>query len=351
MKNKNKYLFGDKFSKFITSIIPGSKEVSGGKEILCRCRYCPDSSDPNHAHMYIHIPDAPDDPALFHCFKCHASGIIDSKRLMEWGLYDPLIAMNLESINKKAKISGKLTGYDRIIYRFRNAIMDQELANQKLNYINSRLGLNLNLSDYMKDKVIFNLKDALSYNDIRNYTRYPNIVDQLNDYFIGFLSIDNNFVNLRRICDEGIVYNSIDKRYINYNIHDKKDNTEKFYVLPTKLDLSRMNKIQVHIAEGPMDILSIKYNVRNREPGLYCAIGGSAYKQIVMHLISTLKIFYFDLHIYPDNDNPGGYNIMRDIKEYVKPFGISTYIHRNTYPGEKDFGVPKTRIVESINFI
>ena len=351
MKQKNKYLFGDEFAEYIMRMIPGSRLVSGGKEILCRCRYCPDSNDPNHAHMYIHIPDAPDDAALFHCFKCHVSGLIDSRRLIEWGLYDPMIATNIESINKKAKLSGKLIGYERVIYKFKNSVYDRNLANIKLNYINIRLGLSLSISDYMKEKVIFNLRDALIYNSIDKYTRYQNIVNQLNDYFIGFLSIDNNFVNLRRICDEGIVYKEIDKRYINYNIHDKKDNTEKFYVLPTNLDLCNSERIDVHIAEGPMDILSIKYNVQNKKPGLYCAIGGSSYKQIVIHLMNTLKLYYFNLHIYPDNDNPGGYYVMKDISDFIKPFGIPIYIHRNKYKNEKDFGVPKDRISESIEFI
>ena len=88
-----------------------------------------------------------------------------------------------------------------------------------MDYLNSRLGLNLTYSDYANQKVVFNLKDTLLNNHIYKLSRDENIVDQLNDNFVGFLSSDNNYVNLRRICDEGIVYHSIDKRYINYNIH------------------------------------------------------------------------------------------------------------------------------------
>ena len=41
------------YKNFLLNNIPGAKVVSGGKEILCRCRECPDSADPNHAHFYI----------------------------------------------------------------------------------------------------------------------------------------------------------------------------------------------------------------------------------------------------------------------------------------------------------
>ena len=36
----NEFLFRQQFINFIKSKIPGAREVSGGKEIVCRCRYC-----------------------------------------------------------------------------------------------------------------------------------------------------------------------------------------------------------------------------------------------------------------------------------------------------------------------
>ena len=44
------------YKNYLLNSIPGAKVVSGGREILCRCRECPDSTDPNHAHFYISIP-------------------------------------------------------------------------------------------------------------------------------------------------------------------------------------------------------------------------------------------------------------------------------------------------------
>ena len=42
---------------------------------------------------------------------------------------------------------------------------------------------------------------------------------------------------------------------------------------------------------------------------------------------------------------------MINLAYYLQIFGYSMYIHRNTFPGEKDFGVPLNRINEVIERI
>ena len=343
----NKFITGDQFAEYFCRMVPSARIVSGGKEILCRCMYCMDSNDPNHAHMYIHIPSDKDDPAFYNCFKCHSSGIVTSKKLMEWGIYDPLVGTNIDNINKFASAHGKLNPGETTIFNFNPAVFNYNLAQSKLDYINNRLGLNLSIETALKEKIVLNLRDSINANRLQ-YTRDSSIIDQLNDNFVGFLSVDNNFVNLRRICNEGIVYKSIDKRYINYNLHNVRDNTLKYYVLPTNLNLSNNRRIDFHVAEGPFDILSIKYNLRHDEEAIYAAVGGSSYLNMIVTIMNYFKIYYINLHIYPDNDNPGGYNVMDDIIKYLSPYNIPIYIHRNLYPGEKDFGVPLSRIDEKI---
>ena len=345
------FAFGNQFVDFIRTMIPGAHEASGGKEIVCRCRYCPDSADPNHGHMYISVPQSDDDPILFHCFKCQTSGVLDSRTLMDWGIYDPLIAVSADKIITKATRSNKkFVGYNREWYKFMNYVADKQLAAQKIAYINGRLGTNLTEADCMQQKIILNLREALDRNIIEQYTRHPNIVQQLNDNFVGFLSLDNNFVNMRRLCREGVVYDTIDKRYINYNIHGKKDNTEKMYVMPSVLDLTVPRKVNIHVAEGPFDILSIRYNLRSNdtEHSIFAAITGSGYRGLVMHLINTFKIFYFDLHLYPDNDNHGSSRMVEELSYLIAPYGATLYEHRNVYEGEKDFGVSLDRIIERV---
>lgn len=340
--------FSNEFIEFMKSSFPNVKLVSGGKEICMRCLYCPDSTDASHGHFYVKVPQDSNDPVLFNCFKCHTTGLVDSKRLIEWGVYDQYIGQKLDELAKKASVSGKVKGYNRLIYRFLNKVYDQNLADTKLKYIHHRIGNNITFLDCLEDKVIFNINDVLNYNHIDKLTRHPNIVDQLNKYFVGFLSIDNNFINMRRTVKEGIVYKGIDKRYVNYNIHDKKDNTEKYYILPETIDLLSPIPIQIHLAEGPFDILSIKYNLRNKSHGIYGAITGSGYLSTVKWIMNTYKIYRFELHIYPDNDKYGDYERIVQIKQYLSSFGMNVYMHKNTYNGEKDFGVPLERINESI---
>ena len=65
-----------------------------------------------------------------------------------------------------------------------------------------------------------------------------------------------------------------------------------------------------------------------------------------MTKINKYSIFYFNLHLYPDNDKYG--DIIEDIYNVIYPYGATLYEHRNVYPGEKDFGVPIERISENI---
>ena len=174
-------------------------------------------------------------------------------------------------------------------------------------------------------------------------------MEQLNNNFLGFISIDNSFVNMRRLCDEGKVIDTIDKRYVNYKIYDKFDTSNRFYTIPTKIDLCSPERLKIHIAEGPFDILSIYTNLRNREPGIYTSIAGSNYLGITFYMLNTFKIPYFELHYYPDNDESGSNEVMNKIVRYIKPFNCPIFIHRNIYPGEKDFGVPMSRITERIS--
>ena len=164
--------------------------------------------------------------------------------------------------------------------------------------------------------------------------------------FIGFLSYDNSFINLRRLVKKNIVYNTIDKRYVNYNIFEKIDNTSNYYTIPTSINCN--DTVKLCVAEGPFDILSIYLNLRHQEPGIYTSIGGSNYKGIAMYFLEQYKLPYVEFHFYPDNDKYGSTNNIQRIADYFKPLNIPSYIHRNTYPGEKDFGTDISKITESI---
>lgn len=331
----------------LSNIKPFARRVSGGREINCRCFYCSDSKNQNKGHFYIScLSDNSNAPSLYNCVKCHSKGIVTHSKLLEWGLFDPEISSQLFQYNTKIlSLSENRKFRDSEIYNISNTIISEDdLSKYKLKYINNRLGTNLSFKDCIDNKIVLNLKDLLESNKLEP-TRYPNIIDQLDRGFLGFLSYDNAFINMRNLDIVKDIYEGINRRYINYNIFDKYDNTNKFYVIPTSINMEY--PIKLHIAEGPFDALSIKYNLV-KEPfnNIYVAIEGSGYFGIIRTFITKLMLINVEIHVYADND------IERDtivnIANFIRVFNIPLYLHRNLFPGEKDFGVPIDKINEYI---
>lgn len=338
----------EKYRNYLLSAIPRAKKAAGNKEVICRCFECPDSKDPRNAHFYISIPQSDDEPSFYHCFKCNCAGVVTYQKLIEWGIYNEEIAQMLIEHNMKCRAkSGNAKYYDFNRYTLtRFNTRRDEISNYKLKYINDRLGTQFSIKDLEDLKIVLNLYDVLNANRLQP-TRQKDITDQLDANFLGFISVDNSFINMRRLVDEGKVYKSIDKRYINYKMTNKFDTSQRFYTVPTSVDLLQY-PLRIHIAEGPFDILSIYQNIRCREPGIYSSVGGSNYLGTIMYFIDTFKLPYAEIHLYPDNDASGSNDKMKYIANIIKPIGYRLFIHRNLYPNEKDFGVRKENIKEGI---
>lgn len=336
------------YKNFLLHAIPSAKSASGGREVVCRCFYCPDSKDPRHGHFYISIPQSDKEPSLYHCMKCGASGIVTQRTLLEWNTYDDQIAIELIHHNKHIDVNIRNKMYKVQKVPMLNPFTRDDNGSQiKLQYIADRIGIQYTYDQLRELKIVLNLKDVLQANQIQELTRKPMIIDQLDANFLGFLSIDNTHLNMRRVCDEGLVYQSIDKRYVNYELKHL-DNSRRMYTIPTAVDLNQPDRVKIHIAEGPFDILSIYDNLRHREPGIYSSVAGSNYYGTILFFIETYKLPYTEVHIYPDNDDQGNNNKMMFIRKQMKRLRVPVYIHRNLYPGEKDFGVPMSRIQEVI---
>lgn len=334
----------DRFVETILASDHTARLVSGNKEIQMTCVFCNKRN-----HMYIKVPLDNQIP-VFNCFKCGEHGLVNSRFLRDMNIYDIDLISTLVSYTKEISRTRNYRNLDdeNIIFSlYNNYITQCQLSDMKLAYINKRLGLSLDYNDIIRNKIILNLYDLLSANNIDQYTRDPYIVEQLNNSFIGFISVDNAFINMRNLTPNKVA-KSIDKRYINYNIFNKVSNRQRYYVIPNTIDITRPDPIKIHIAEGPFDILSILYNVNNNnlDHSLYASIGGKSYFNIIKYFIEFKGLFNIELHIYPDADIED--NIMMNIARYLDPYNISIYIHRNIYNGEKDFGVPRTKIKESV---
>lgn len=341
------YLNSDSYIEFLTSHIkPFAHPVSGKKEVNCRCFYCADSSNMRKGHFYISVPKE-DEPSVFYCQKCHAHGIVTNNKLMEWGIFDSTMGVQLTTYNSKVLTLTKNKKFaDNYVYNVRNTFITQDkLSLYKVKYINDRLGTNLSLKDCLANKIVLNLSDLIRENRLE-VTRHPNIIEQMDANFLGFLSYDNAFINMRNL-EIKEVYESINRRYINYNVFDKYDNTLKFYVIPTSIDLMNPAPVRLHLSEGPFDILSIKYNlVGEGGRDIFVSVGGSSYKGCIRHFITNMGLYNLEIHIYMDNDQDK-YKIY-DIGNLLQYFNIPLFVHNNSYPNEKDYGVPKERIMDNV---
>lgn len=345
-------LIGENFINAIRSIIPDAKIASGGKELVIRCAFCGDSNNPRHAHFYISVPQTQDELSFYHCKRCPAHGIVDDDLLRKIGCSDSNFLIDIVKHNSEVLSLPKYKSLKKInIYPLKwNLIRKDPMNQEKLNYINNRIGANFSYANLISLKIFLNLYDIIEANDLE-LTRHQSICNDLDRYFIGFISYDNSYCGLRKITDKQL-YQSINKRYINYNLINKVDDNKNFYVIPSEVDALNPQPVKIHIAEGQFDILSIYYNLNkcNSKQNIYIACGGKSYTQALEFILKETGLINYEIHYYPDkdvSDTDFNYNIISKIN--MLPCNI--YIHRNAMNGEKDFGVPMNRIKDYVRVI
>lgn len=334
----------NKYREFLLQNLPLAKPASGRSEVVCKCLYCPDNGD--HYHMYVSIPKHENEPSKYNCFKCGSHGWVTHRKLIEWNIFDQDMSMELIDHYKGFGYNHFSNNGNTISILNNKFIRESELSELKLKYINNRLGLNLTYQDLIDNKIVLNINDIFQCNYIKSYTRAPSVINLLDQYFLGFISYDNNYINLKRLVPNGKLPEWVDERYINYNIFEAEDNSKKFYLSPTDIDLYNPNPIKVHIAEGPFDALSIKYNLRKDfYNNIYTAVAGNAYKGVLRQIISFIKLVSLEIHLYPDSDIEN--YVIKDFIDYVRPYGYNIFIHRNLIG--KDMGESIDKIREYID--
>ena len=71
-------------------------------QYVIRCPYCGDSRNKSHGHFSIHIDKESDDPILYRCFKCDASGLFTNTTMEDIGMgYDPEFNTAFKSYNNR----------------------------------------------------------------------------------------------------------------------------------------------------------------------------------------------------------------------------------------------------------
>lgn len=333
------------FVGFLQENLPEGLVVSGGKEFLCKCRLCGDSDNMMHKHFYISLAH-PTGLIMYNCFKCGNAGVLTPNKLRQIVEFSPAdLLIDLSNFNKE-KMRGipYLSRYKTVPLKF-EFIEDTPLSQVKLGYINKRLGLRLTYEDLIQNKICLNLNNEILKPNKLASTRHPNVVRELNDFFIGFIGLNNCTVNLRNL-NRGKTIKSIDKKYINYPLYEAIDNSRRFYTIPTQCNYDTQ-RIRINIAEGAFDVNSIFYNLRNgnRQNEIYSSVGSKAYTSVIKMYMQDFGILNPEFHIYADNDVPD-YEFNR-VTNLLEPIGVGAYLHRNSFPNEKDYGVPIDKIKDS----
>ena len=329
----------ESIKNILMRVLPNPTVVSGGNEIATSCPFCGEQ----RPKFYLGPFNDPNKPIQYNCFICKAHGYVNESFLDNIGVYTNDTDLDIIKSNKSSGIRMGFKGNNNFYNILWDNVTVNEITEYKLKYINNRLGLRLTYQDCINNKIILNLKDLLNRNSITYLTRYPTTVEQLNNYFIGFLSRSNASLNMRNLIEGS--YNdkleeSLCQKYINYKVFkDTPDND--FYILPCNIDITK--PIKLYIAEGPFDILGIKYNlIKSEDNCVFIAGRGKAYEKALYWFIHKVVPFHMEVHFFPDKDIDDKF-ITRISNKY-NMFGYKYYLHRNMYRNEKDFGVPEWNI-------
>lgn len=329
--------------------LPVCKPSSGGNNLVVRCPYCGDSHNPSHGHFSIRCGDMDDEPIVYRCFKCPESGLFTEQVLNDLGIIclDQNFLNGLKYQNLK---SGGRRGFKSkgMSYVVPDIDLSESIQQMKINYVGGRLGVVLNAEVAKRFNIVTSLVKFMSDNHIsmRDSDGNPRIklgtLKELENKYVGFLSADSNTIAFRDCTGDGYF-----GKHYKFTIDNYLVSPNKFYIVPTKIDPLYTDTKIINISEGAFDILSI-YLMKGsdeRENEIFCASCGYGFTSILRYLIYGCGITSdIKLNIYSDLDKTDD-----DHKKALSraPFPVwvnDVRVHRNAYPGEKDYGVPRAKI-------
>lgn len=325
--------------------LPVCKPNSARRNWVVRCPYCGDSHTINHGHFSILVDMNSDMPIMYNCFKCKESGLLTTQTLEDLGLfYDPDLAKGLNAFNRNASNSSYFK--DKVKrFHIPETIPCAENT-RKVDYINQRLGLELNYEDCEKFKIILSFVQFMRENQIPlsngddGSMLKPGTVAELEKKYVGFLSSNNNKIIFRDASPDQDGYFG---RYYKVTIDLFNTSPNSFYSLVSQFNLLYTDPIDIHIAEGAFDILGVYKNIPRKESqnALFFANGGYGFGAILKYLIYTGVTTDINLHIYSDADKTDEDHRKLLNRAFYRTWIDNMIVHRNAYPGEKDFGVRK----------
>ena len=306
-------------------------------KVIVKCPVCGEGTKRhNHSHCYIGlINNGP--PVVYHCFMNECSGVVNPNFLHDMGIFDNELDTILNVFNRSVS---KLDTLERKIYMVNKKktnmsipeILDSAVSESKLTYMRNRLGVKFSYENLAKLKIIFSLSDFLEINKIQPNMKYKRFLRTLNDEYIGFLSVNNDYIVFRNTLPNKNL------RYVKYDIFNTMDTTNIIYSVPGMSCDLFANEVNLNICEGTFDALGVFCHVKkyDRLNNIYAACCGSGYLNAIKYFLKLGFIGNLIVNIYSDDD--------KDIRYYDSVYGqIEPWVKQiNIYYNElgKDYGVP-----------
>lgn len=320
---------------------------ASSKQFYMRCPLCGDSrKNANKARFYVKIDmENDDEPVLFNCYNCNSGGVMTPNILKALSIDDREITTGLRILNNRsARINTRYnTKQNTFSYTMPKGNPNNELHVMKKEYIESRLGKSFTFDELTAMKTIFSLGDFLLTNKIEKINCGEKKALELDKNYVGWLTINNETINFRQTMP------STFERYEKYSIIQGLNNTLKFYVIPTIIDVLSPEKFYINITEGVFDIYGVFYHIDNggKDNSVYIAACGSGFRVIVDYVIRLGLIGNVALNIYSDTDkDPSEYRyILEDYGDWIDEVNLF-------YNGKNDdFGHPKSKIIVNRSLI
>ena len=320
-------------------------------ELITRCPYCGDSHKQEYrGHMYIGTHA----PFPFHCFRCETSGILNRNFFSDVGVEAGDLTLEItKRANKKIKemgntVSDSLDLTSARKYSLPEYNQDRESFWTKIDYLEDRLGVEMDLRTLKDIGFVASINDVIKYNNLQRLKDFYNETDRnarlrkhLNLHAVGFATTDRNYISFRYMKPNP---DDPKKRYYMESLNRPLNIGQKIFTMSSDIDLLSPT-LNVVMTEGVFDLAGTFINVYEREKKpnrIYMAMNGKSFIGGIK-VLRRMGFLNIDLDIYSDNDlnmNFYRYNILKGNEHFFKAIKI----HYNTKENEKDFGVSKDRI-------
>ena len=276
-----------------------------------RTQVCPRCGDAKY-HTYVKVSFTNDDPVVWHCFKCNASGIVNQ----EW--------LNAHELDIQAptniKYQKRLTVNDTPTTKLLDvSVKENHDITRVSEYIHSRVGH------------IPTLQELQAFQYVGDPVTYAN------DYLGGYYNYgDRCWFLLSNGTMIGRTYHDTDKqRWIRFKTNRVRH--RGLYTMKTPIDLYQ--SINIVIAEGVMDVIGLYY-LHPYDNAFYIGTLGSEYAFGLQYMIKR-GIFgnSVNIHIFKDED-VANQNIMIDKRTKRLFKHIDVYENLNG----KDYGILPNQI-------